>query len=116
MGGCMKRIHYASGSLLTGDDIADVLMRFGAALAHNNAAAEVCAPAVVDGGSRGEVLLLLGPASQMLAEDEAFGGEELLDEPFVEEFEQRIAALGPRRATYVENGTEDVTDLDIDLL
>lgn len=116
MGGCMKRIHYASGSLLTGDDIADVLVRFGAALAHNNSAAEVRAPAVTDGGAAGEVLLLLGPASQMLAEDEAFDGDELLDEPFVAEFEQRIAALGPQRATYVENGTEDVADVDIDLL
>ena len=112
----MKRIHYASGSLLTGDDIADVIVRFAAALAHNNAAAEVHAPAVVDGGGTGEVLLLLGPASQMLAEDEEFGGQELRDEPFVAEFEQRIAALGPYRATYVENGTEDVDDLDIDLL
>lgn len=112
----MKRIHYASGSLLTGDDIADVIVRFAAALAHNNGAAEVRAPAVVDGGARGKVLLLLGPASQMLAEDEAFEGDELRDEPFVAEFEQRIAALGPQRATYVENGTEDVTDLDIDLL
>ena len=45
----MKRIHYASGSLLTGDDIADVIVRFAAALAHNNGAAEVRAPAVVDG-------------------------------------------------------------------
>lgn len=112
----MKRIHYASGSLLTGDDIADVLLRFAAALAHNNSAAEVRAPAVVDGGRTGEVFLLLGPASQMLAEEEPFGGEELLDERFVAEFEQRIAALGPHRATFVEHGTEDVTDLDFDLL
>lgn len=111
----MKRIHYASGSLLTGDDIADVIVRFAAALAHNNGAAEVRAPAVVEGGT-GEVLLLLGPASQMLAEDEEYAGSELRDEPFVKEFEHRIAALGPHRATYVENGTEDVPDLDIDLL
>jgi hypothetical protein len=112
----MKRIHYASGSLLTGDAIADVIVRFAAALAHNNSASEVRAPVVADGGGTGEVLLLLGPASQILAEDEEYGGEELLDEPFVAEFERRIAALGPHRAAFVENGTEDVLDLDIDLL
>jgi len=111
----MKRIHYASGSLLTGDDIADVIVRFAAALAHNNQAAEVRAPAVTDGGTR-EVLLLLGPASQMLAEDEPYEGTELLDQRFVDEFEHRIAALAPPRATYVENGTEDIADVDIDLL
>ena len=52
----MKRIHYASGSLLTGDDIADVLVRYAAALAHNNDSAEVHAPAVVEGGPTGEVV------------------------------------------------------------
>ncbi|MFP3467034.1 hypothetical protein [Leifsonia sp. SIMBA_070] len=112
----MKRIHYANGSLLTGDDIADVLVRFAAALAHRQDAAEVHAPAIVDDGHAGEVLLLLGPASQMLAEDEEFAGAELHDEPFVAEFESRIAALGPQRAAYVEHGTDDMPDLDYDLL
>ena len=112
----MKRIHYASGSLLTGDDIADVLVRFAAALAHNNDAAEVHAPAVIDGGETGEVLRLLGPASPILAEDEEFAGDELRDERFIAEFEGKIAALGPQRATYVEHGTDDLPDLDFDLL
>ncbi|MEV8213409.1 hypothetical protein [Leifsonia sp. NPDC077715] len=112
----MKRIHYASGSLLTGDDIADVLVRFGAALAHRNDAAEVHAPAVVEGGDTGEVLILLGPASQMLAEHEPFDGAELHDDEFVSQLEGKIAALGPTRATFVEHGTDDLPDLDYDLL
>ena len=112
----MKRIHYASGSLLTGDDIADVLVRFAAALAHRKDAAEVRAPAVVDGGQTGEVLMLLGPASQILAEDEEFDGAELKDAEFVSEFEDKIAALAPVRATFVEHGTDDMPDLDYDLL
>ena len=112
----MKRIHYASGSLLTGDDIADVLVRFAAALAHNNDAAEVRAPAIVEDGSRGEVLMLLGPASQILAEDEHYSGRELRDERFVAEFEGRIAAIGPRKGTFVEHGTEDLPGIDYDLL
>ncbi|GAA2051653.1 hypothetical protein [Leifsonia soli] len=112
----MKRIHYASGSLLTGDDIADVIVRFAAALAQNNAAAEIHAPVVVDSGGTGEVLLLLGPASQMLAEDAEYSGAELRDESFVAEFEHRIAALAPQRATFVEHGTEDIPDVDLDLL
>ncbi|MGO4534731.1 hypothetical protein [Leifsonia sp. 2MCAF36] len=112
----MKRIHYASGSLLTGDDIADVLVRYAAALAHNNDSAEVHAPAIIEGGLTGEVLMLLGPASQILAENEPFVGEELRDEAFVEELEGRIAVLGPQRATFVEHGTEELPDVDFDLL
>ncbi|MGO4595662.1 hypothetical protein AB4Z18_17755 [Leifsonia sp. 2TAF2] len=112
----MKRIHYASGSLLTGDDIADVLVRFAAALAHNNDAAEVRAPAVTEGGGKDDVLLLLGPSSQMLAEHEEYGGAELHDERFVAEFEHKIAALGPQRATYVEHGTDELPDTDFDLM
>jgi len=112
----MKRIHYASSSLLTGDDIADVLVRFAAALAHKNDAAEVHAPAIVEGGDTGEVLMLLGPASQILAEDEQYGGSELHDEAFVNECEDKIAALAPTRATFVQHGTDDLPDLDYDLL
>lgn len=112
----MKRIHYASGSLLTGDDIADVLVRFAAALAHRNDAAEVHAPVVLDDGGTGEVLMLLGPASQILAEDEPYTGPELRDAGFVAEFEEKIAALGPQKASFVENGTDDMPDLDYDLL
>jgi hypothetical protein len=102
--------------LLTGDAIADVIVRFGAALAHNHEAAEVHAPAVVDGGDTGEVLLLLGPASQMLAEDEPFAGEELRDDPFVADCEHKISELGPRRAAFVKHDTEDVPDVDLDFL
>jgi hypothetical protein len=112
----MKRIHYASGSLLTGDDIADVLVRFAAALAQNNDSTEVHAPAIVDDQRTGEVLMLLGPASQILVEDEHYAGEELRDEPFVAGVEAKIAALGPQRATYVEHGTEELPDVDFDLL
>jgi hypothetical protein len=111
----MKRIHYASGSLLTGDDIADVLVRYAAALAETGSAADVHAPAVV-AGERGEVVMLLGPASQILAENEPWDGEELEDPAFVARIEQSILAIGPRRATFVENGTDDVSGVDLDLL
>ena len=112
----MKRIHYASGSLLTGDAIADGLVRYAAALATNAAAAEVRAPAILDSGELGEAVMVLGPASQMLAETEVFDGPELSDADFVRELEERMAALGPRRATYVRRGTEGLDDLDVDLL
>ncbi|MEY9952250.1 hypothetical protein [Leifsonia sp. EB34] len=112
----MKRIHYASGSVLTGDAIADVLVKYAAALALNAAAAEVRAPAILESGEVGEIVMLLGPASQILAETERFDGPELRDDDFVNGLGERVAALGPRRAAYVTLGTEGVDDLDMDLL
>ncbi|WP_434315581.1 hypothetical protein [Leifsonia sp. P73] len=112
----MKRIHYASGSLLTGDAIADVLVKYAAALAVNTAAAEVRAPAILENGEVGEIMMLLGPASQILAETERFDGPELRDDDFVEGLKDRVAALGPSRATFVRLGTEGEDDLDVDML
>jgi len=112
----MKRIHYASGSLLTGDAVAEALVGYAAALAANQAAAEVHAPAVLDSGERGEVLLLLGPASQIMAEDETGAGDELEAPEFVSELEEKTRELGPKRAGFVQSGTDDVEGLDLDFL
>lgn len=112
----MKRIHYASGSLLTGDEIADAVVRFAATLARNAAAAEVRAPAILDNGEVGETLLLLGPASQILAETETFEGAELRSDDFVADLDKRMGAFGPQRATFVHQGTDDLDGLDFDLM
>ncbi|CAM5428997.1 hypothetical protein [Leifsonia shinshuensis] len=112
----MKRIHYASGSVLTGDAIADVLVRYAAVLATNTAAAEVRAPVILHSGEVGEAVLLLGPASQILAESEPYDGPELRDTDFVDRLDDLVTSLGPRRATFVHAGTEELDDLDVDLL
>ncbi len=112
----MKRIHYASGSLLTGDEIADAVVRFAATLATNAAAAEVRAPAILDNGEVGEALLLLGPASQILAETETFDGAELHAAAFVADLDKRMHAFGPQRATFVRQGTDELEGLDFDLM
>lgn len=112
----MKRIHYASGALLTGDEIADVIVRYAAALAHNDAAAEVIAPAMLETGETGEVSLLLGPASQILVERADYARDELRDEEFVAALQRKILELAPRRATFVQRGTEEAEAIDLDYL
>ncbi|WP_348789392.1 hypothetical protein [Leifsonia sp. NPDC080035] len=112
----MKRIHYASGAVLTGDAIAEVLVQYAAALAASNSAAEVHAPVRLETGEEGEAVMLLGPASQILAEQETSTQTELTNSEFVSELEERIAALGPMKAGYVRNGTEEIDDVDPDLL
>ncbi|HEV7184476.1 MAG: hypothetical protein ACHP7F_12135 [Actinomycetales bacterium] len=111
----MKRIHYASGSLVTGDQIADVLVRFAAVLAETGGAAEVTAPVVLDDGEVGSALLLLGPASQILAED--VPGEHDFENPeFVASIEKLILARGIPHAGFVEHGTDDSEAIDLDYL
>ncbi|WP_431278732.1 hypothetical protein [Leifsonia poae] len=111
----MKRIHYASGTLVTGDDIADVLVRYAAVLAENGGAAEVSAPVVVGDGQVGRALLLLGPASQILAED-APDTAELEDAEFVAEVGRSIAALGTPQAGFVKPDPDNTEAIDLDYL
>ncbi|MFF1632616.1 hypothetical protein [Leifsonia sp. NPDC058248] len=92
----MKRIHYAGGSLLTGDAIADVVLRYAQALAKRATAEEIRVPSLTPSGTRDDALLLVGPASQLLATAEE-GDDELEDDGFVERYERLILALGPRQ-------------------
>lgn len=93
----MRRIHYAGGSLVTGDAIADVVLRFAEALAKQSAAEEIRVPSLSPSGAREEALLLVGPASQLLATKEE-GAEDLTDDEFVQRYEAAIRALRPRAA------------------
>jgi len=56
------------------------------------------------------------PASQILTEHESFDGAELRDDAFVHDVDERIARLATPRATFVQRGTDDVDDIDVDLL
>jgi hypothetical protein len=111
----MKRIHYASGTFVTGDRIADVLVRYAAVLAKSGAAAEVNAPVIDEDGSTGSALMLLGPASQILAESTPGDGE-LEDPEFVAEIERSIAALGLHRAGFVKTDPDATEAIDLDFL
>jgi hypothetical protein len=79
----MKRILYAGGSFLTGDDIADAVMDYAAELANAGKAAKLVVPAL-DLEQRPEfVSLVIGPSSQLMAEPVATG-REIDDEEFTD--------------------------------
>ena len=88
----MKRILYASGSVLTGDDIAHSLVNYAAVLARAGSADTVLIPAVTDHESR-TVEMLLGPASQLIVEDAVT----LPSDPVLEQ-EQFVADIDVRTA------------------
>jgi hypothetical protein len=98
---------------VTGDAIADVVLRYAEALAKRATADEIRVPSLTPSGARGDALLLVGPASQLLATVED-GESELEDEGFVQRYEKLIRALAPRQALPLDEDSEFVeSDLRI---
>jgi len=111
----MRRIHYANGTLITGDAIADVIVRYAAALAKQGLAVELDVPVLDENGQPDTALLLLGPASQILAEHDP-SDDDLIDAEFLATTEKSIVALGTPRAGFVQRGTENTEAIDADYL
>jgi hypothetical protein len=90
----MKRIRYAGGDFLTSDAMAATLLDLATALARRNTADTLVVPIVTATGESSTAKLVLGPASQVLAEQ---AGTEFAEPDFAQEiaeFEKRRQALG----------------------
>ncbi|AZS37125.1 hypothetical protein CVS47_01753 [Microbacterium lemovicicum] len=79
----MHRITYAGSSILTGSEIAHALLAYAQALAVADTSATIEIPTVEDDGSIGKSELLVGPASQLIADAEDSSAEELVDDSLV---------------------------------
>jgi len=67
----VKRIYYSSGSVLTGDYIADAILDLAQVVASRNSTASVKIPVILPDGDTGHAKLLISPVSPMLAVPEA---------------------------------------------
>lgn len=67
----MKRIYFSSGSVLTGDFIADAVLDLAVLVSARSASATVDIPVVLSDGSTGQANLLISPVSALLAVPEA---------------------------------------------
>jgi hypothetical protein len=76
----MKLIHYAGETLLTGDAIADAVLRYASALASREESATLVIPVRLPSGSIADANLLIGPASQLVAVPQESALEEIVDE------------------------------------
>jgi hypothetical protein len=65
----MKRVHYAGGSFVTGDQVAEALLSYAASLADRGVHRIVTFPAVSDDGETGTATLLLVPTQGLLVTD-----------------------------------------------
>lgn len=98
----MKRVIYAGSEFVTGDDIAAALLATCQALAEVGEAETVSIPTLNDDGSVGGVLLLIGPASQMMAHQIVTDAEEVIDAPAVSRLNAIQRRLHPTAAFDVE--------------
>lgn len=80
-----------AGSFVTADDIAEALLEYAATLADAQRAATVHVPAV--GIDPPGVTVLVGPASQLMAEPVDESGTPPADDGFVNSVGERIAKL-----------------------
>jgi len=95
----MKTIIYAGAQLMTGNDIAAAVLEFCTALAEDATAETVEIPVLSADGSRKNATLVIGPASQMVAEDVDTGFDELVDADVVSELARRTRAHRPVAAS-----------------
>lgn len=109
----MHRIHYAGDSVLTGSAIARALIEYAEMLAKAATASTLDIPTREPDGSIGSTTMLVGPASQLIADAEHSEYEELVDEVLVERLRRLTDALrrppGPS-ATLSQGPSTDVFD------
>src|SRR3989337_1749122 len=76
----MKRIFYASGSLVTSDRTAEAVLAYAQALAQRESSDTIDIPIFGVGGTTARAQLLIGPSSQVLVLTEMSSDEEFDDE------------------------------------
>ena len=109
----MERINYAGGVLITGDAIARAVLAYAEALAKRGTAAEVDIPVRREDGSYGTAQLLLGPASQLVAETVESDLEEPVDEALVARLHQETARLSDSRPLFDDAAAPEQTDFEL---
>jgi hypothetical protein len=89
----MKRVYYASGSVLTSDRMAEAIVRYAGALATRDGSDVIDIPISLGDGRTARAQLLIGPASQLVVIPEAEAEEGPEDEATIEDLAQRAHRL-----------------------
>lgn len=88
---------YAGTAFYTGDRLAEALLEYANLLAHRNMSVTVYIPGRTPEGVRGDIEVLIGPASQLVSEPTDGQFEEIEDDEVVRKFELETARLRPPR-------------------
>lgn len=109
----MRKIYYAGGEVLTGDQTCKAVLRLARALAMKNESDVIEFPIIEEGGQRATAHLLIGPASQIASVPVPGSSDEPNDPEVILELVRRTAELQPRRPVW-DDEMRDVPDLDWD--
>lgn len=108
----MKRIIYAGGEYLTGDEIARALIGYGEALAEVGGAKSIDIPIALPDGTRSSATFLVGPASQIVAQTAPSDGDEIVDRELVQKLENLTRQLHPTGGIVTDEEPFDFEDFD----
>jgi hypothetical protein len=108
----VKRVTYAGSEFVTGDDIASALLSCGRALAEAGEAEAVSIPTWEQDGTITGVLVLIGPASQMIVQEAHVDADELIDVTAIARLQAIERRLRPVAAVDVENKSREEWDVD----
>ena len=85
----MKRIFYASGSVVTGNRMADAIVHYAEVLSRQDSSDTIDIPITLVSGESGRAQLLLGPGSQLVVVPEEGAADEPEDVETIAELEGR---------------------------
>jgi hypothetical protein len=116
----MKRVYYASGSVLTGDRTADAIVHYAEELASKESSDTIDIPVALGDGEIGRAQLLIGPASQLVVVPEPGEDAGPDDEATLEELSRRRRSMSsphPQASdeasiTYYAEGTDYTAAFD----
>jgi hypothetical protein len=109
----MRKIYYAGGFVLTGDQTCKAVLRLARALALKGDSDIIEFPILEEGGQVMTAHLLIGPASQISSIPVAGADDEPNDAEVIAELEKRTRELQPSRPVW-DDEMRDVPDFDID--
>ena len=114
----MDRVHYAGHSVLTGTEIAHALLDYAQALALTGGSATVEIPTLNGDGSAGRSEILVGPASQLISDNEDSEHADVVDETLVAYLREEAVKLRAHGAPSAvaaalgDRSDRDQTDFD----
>jgi hypothetical protein len=102
----MKRVYYASGSVLTSDRMAEAIVRYAGAFAMRDGSDVIDIPISLGDGRAARAQLLIGPASQFVVIPEAEAQEGPEDEATIKDLAQRARLLSSPRPHASDESTD----------
>ena len=94
----MKELIYAGGKAIVSDELAEALIDYAQILAAHGDSGLIEIPSVGEDGTVGMSRLLLGPASQIIAEPVTAEQPQFDDSEVIAELKTRIRAAGAQHA------------------